>query len=177
MLLFSSTAKVISERRLINEVSRPGIEPRTLRFQDNHQEHYTPRRLQNNEWFFSAVWTLYVLKLLSRSDSDRGHSYKHLKKINLRWKMRPWHVFECSCVRWIFKLPEMAKKWNFEFFRPNLRELWLFHPYFVCKCSYREISMIKIVILDQSKPISLILKIKNLIIQKTEICKFHVYYS
>ena len=37
--------------------------------------------------------------------------------------------------------------------------LGLFHPYFVCKCSFREISMIKIVILDQSKPISQILKI------------------
>ena len=43
-----------------------------------------------------------------------------------------------------------------------MRELMLFHPYFVCKCSFREISMIKIVILDQSKPISLILNKTNI---------------
>ena len=43
----------------------------------------------------------------------------------------------------------------------NLHELELFHPYFECKCSFREISMIKIVILDQSKPISAILKTEN----------------
>ena len=36
--------------------------------------------------------------------------------------------------------------------------------------------MIKIVILDQSKPISLILKIEKSKIQKFEICKLHVYY-
>ena len=34
--------------------------------------------------------------------------------------------------------------------------------------------MIKMVIWDQSKPISLILKIKNSKIQKSEICAFHV---
>ena len=37
--------------------------------------------------------------------------------------------------------------------------------------------MIKMIILDQSKPISLYLKIKKLKIQKSEICKLHVYYS
>ena len=58
-----------------------------------------------------------------------------------------------SCQKW--------QKFNFGLFRPNLCELRLFHPYFVCKCSFREISMIKMVILDQSKPLSLILKIKN----------------
>ena len=71
----------------------------------------------------------------------------------------------CVCDK-IFELPDIAKKWNFGFFRPNLHELGLFHPYFVCKCSFREISMIKMVILDQSKPISLILKFKKLKIQK-----------
>ena len=55
-------------------------------------------------------------------------------------------------------------------FRPNLPQLGLFHPYFVCKCSFREILMIKIVILDQSKLISLILKIKK--IQKFKNPKF-----
>ena len=70
-----------------------------------------------------------------------------------------------------------GKKWNFGLFRPNLRELGLFQPWFVCKCSFREISIIKMVILDQSKPILLILKIEKSKIQKSEICKLHVYYS
>ena len=54
----------------------------------------------------------------------------------------------------------MAKHLSFVFFRSNLRELGLFNPDFVCKCSFREISMMKMVILDQSKKISLILKIE-----------------
>ena len=60
-----------------------------------------------------------------------------------------------------FELPEMAKNFSFGLFRPNLPQLELFHPYFVSKTSLRVISMIKIVILDQSKPISLILKNKK----------------
>ena len=76
-----------------------------------------------------------------------------------------------------FELPEMSKKLSFEFFRPNLPQLGLFHPYFLCKSSFRVISMIKMVIWDQSKPISLNLKIKKLKIQKSEIRKLHVYYS
>ena len=67
-----------------------------------------------------------------------------------------------------------GKKWNFGLFRPNLSELGLFHPYLECKCTIREISMIKIIILDQSK---LILKIEKFKIQKSKICKLHVYYS
>ena len=54
----------------------------------------------------------------------------------------------------------MAKDEVFRLFRPNLPQLGLFHPYFVSKTSFRVISMIKMVILVQSKPISLILKIK-----------------
>ena len=61
----------------------------------------------------------------------------------------------------IFEFPEMAQKWSFGFFRPNLPQLGLFHPYFVSKSCFRVISMIKIVILDQSKQISLILKKLN----------------
>ena len=64
------------------------------------------------------------------------------------------------------------KKMKFWTFRPNLRDLGLFHPYFVCKCSFREISMIKMVILHQNKPISLILKIKN---QKFLNCTFIIH--
>ena len=76
------------------------------------------------------------------------------------------------CVCDEFLAARNGKKISFLLFRPNLRELGLFHPYFVCKCSFRKISLIKMVILDQSKPISLILKI-----EKSEICKLHVYYS
>ena len=74
-----------------------------------------------------------------------------------------------------FELPEMAKKWSFGLFRPNLPQLGLIHPYFVCKSSARIISMIKMVILDQSKPISLIFERKKklyiacLLFIKTEI--------
>ena len=35
-----------------------------------------------------------------------------------------------------FELPEIAKKWSLGFFRPNLPQLGLFHPYFVCKSSF-----------------------------------------
>ena len=54
-------------------------------------------------------------------------------------------------------------------------ELGLFHPSFVCKFSFTEISMINMVILDQSKPILLYLKIKKLKIEKSEIYKLLVY--
>ena len=60
---------------------------------------------------------------------------------------------------------------------PNLPQSGLFHPYFLCKSSFRVISMIKMVIWDQSKPISLYLKMKKLKIKKFEIRKLHVYYS
>ena len=42
-----------------------------------------------------------------------------------------------------------------------MRELGLFDPYFVCKFSFRVISIINILTLDQNKPIWLILKIQN----------------
>ena len=48
-----------------------------------------------------------------------------------------------------YRAARNGKKLNFALFRPNLCELGLFHPYFVCKCSFREISMIKMVILDK----------------------------
>ena len=52
-----------------------------------------------------------------------------------------------------FELPEMAKKLSFGLFRPNLPQLGLSHPYFVSKSNIRVISIIKIVILDQTKKI------------------------
>ena len=91
----------------------------------------------------------------------------------------------------IFELPEMAQKWSFGFFRPNLPQLGLFHPYFVSKSSFRVISMIKMIILEESKPIKFnesstifksstirkfnnIWKLKN---PKLKIHKLHVYHS
>ena len=84
-----------------------------------------------------------------------------------------------TCI-WMFvhamnlELPEMPKEWSFGLFKPNLPQLGLFHAYFVCKSSFRVISMIKMVIVD--KLISLYLK-KKTKIQKSEICKLYVYYS
>ena len=77
----------------------------------------------------------------------------------------------------IFELPEVAKNEILDFSRPTCVSYGYFILYFVCKCSFREISMIKMVILDQSKPISLYLKIKKLKIQKSRIRKLQVYYS
>ena len=65
------------------------------------------------------------------------------------------------CVWNKFLAARYGKKLSFVLFRPKLLGLGLFHLYFVCKCSFREISMIKMVILDQNKQISLILKIEK----------------
>ena len=59
-----------------------------------------------------------------------------------------------------FELPEMSKNWTLNLSGPNLPQLGLFHPDFVCKSSFRVISMIKMVILDQSKPIYFIFEKK-----------------
>ena len=45
----------------------------------------------------------------------------------------------CVCVM-NFWAARNGKKLNFELFRPNLPQFGLFHPYFVCKCSFKEIS-------------------------------------
>ena len=62
------------------------------------------------------------------------------------------------------ELSEMAKK-KFCTFEAKPAS-GLFHTYFLCKSSFRVISMIKMVILHQSKPMSLYLKIKKLKILK-----------
>ena len=83
---------------------------------------------------------------------------------NIKKNQFTMKIERVTCI-WMFvsamniELPEMAKKWSLGLFRPNLPQLGLFHPYFVCKSSFRVISMIKMVIMDQSKPISLILKL------------------
>ena len=95
-------------------------------------------------------------------DSDRGYCYKHfpptkwfsmiIEPVTCIW------MFVCAMNLWAAR---NGKKLSFGLFRPNLHELGLFHPYFVSKYNFREISMIKIVILDQSKPISPIFKIEK----------------
>ena len=65
------------------------------------------------------------------------------------------------CVRNKFLSCQKWQKLNFGLFRPNLPQLGLFLLYFVCKCSFREILMIKIFFLDQNKQIWLILKNKK----------------
>ena len=72
-------------------------------------------------------------------------------------------------MRWILSC-QKTKKWSFVLFRPNLPQLRLFHPYLLCKSCFRVISMIKMVIWDQSKAISLILKKIKSKFQKSEIC-------
>ena len=92
-------------------------------------------------------------------DSDRGHCYEHFKKkkSDENWA-HDMYLNVCSCGE--FWAARNGKKWSFGLFRPNLPQLGLFHPYFVCRSSFRVISMIETVIFDQNMPISLILKIK-----------------
>ena len=67
------------------------------------------------------------------------------------------------------------KRGSFKFFRPNLPQLGLFHPYFVSKSSFIVIPMINIVILEQSKQISLYLKIKKSKNPKFVNCTFIIH--
>ena len=50
-----------------------------------------------------------------------------------------------SCQKW-----QKMKFWTFQAQPASV--IGLFHPYFVCKCTFRKISKIKIIILDQSTP-------------------------
>ena len=67
------------------------------------------------------------------------------------------------------------KKWRFGLFRPNLPQLGLFHPSFVCQSNFRVISMIKMVVWDQNKPIWLCLKIQKSKNQKFVNCTFIIH--
>ena len=55
----------------------------------------------------------------------------------------------------------MAENEIFDFSGSTCVSLGYFIQYFVCKCCFSEISMLKMVISDQSKAISLYLKIKK----------------
>ena len=80
-------------------------------------------------------------------------------------------IEEVTCI-WMFVCvmnfwaARNYKTWSFGLFGSNLHELGLFHPYFVCKCSFREFSMIKIVILENR--IIENSKIRNLYTQTTK---------
>ena len=110
------------------------------------------------------------------NDSDRGHCCEHLK-----WKLiyhENWAhdmVFECLCCDEFLS----SQKWEkIEFWNFQARPVWvrvISIQYFVCKGSFREISMIIFFILDQSKPISFIFP--NFENQKYKICTLHVYCS
>ena len=76
-------------------------------------------------------------------------------------KIEPVTCISMFVYAMIFELPEMAKNEILNFSGPTCVSYGYFILYFICKCSFREISMIKMVILDQSKPISLYLKIKK----------------
>ena len=91
-------------------------------------------------------------------DSDKGHCYKHLKKNYTENWARDMYLNVCVCDE--FWAARNGKKMKFGIFQAYPAS-GLFHPYFVCKSSFIVISMIKMVILDQSKPISLILKNKK----------------
>ena len=69
----------------------------------------------------------------------------------------------------------MAKNEILDYSGPNCVSYGYFIQYFVCKCSFRVISMIKIVIWDQSKPISLYLKIKKFKNLKFVNCTFIIH--
>ena len=118
--------------------------------------------LKGDRWLINRCFLDFSIVI----DSDKRTSLRAFKKKQIMIKIEP---VTCIWMFWYemsFELPEMAKKWSFRLFMPNLPRLGLVHPYFVCKSSFRVISMVKI-ILDQSEPISLILKNKKLKIKKS----------
>ena len=96
-------------------------------------------------------------------------------KIDENWAV-DMYLNVCVCNEFL-----SSQKWQkneiLDFSGTTCASLGYFIQYFVCKCSFRKILTIKMVILYQSKPISLYLKIKKSKIQKSQICKLHVYYS
>ena len=63
--------------------------------------------------------------------------------------MRDMNLNVCLCD----EFPEIAKSEILDFSGPTCVSWGYFIHYFVCKCSFSEISMIKMAIWDQSKPI------------------------
>ena len=117
----------------------------------------------------AGISSLLVISIVI--DCDRGNCYENLKKktnYDGNWAR---DLYFNVCVYHEFWAARNGKKVMFWTF-PAKPASGLFHPYFVCKSSFSVISIIKMVILDQSKPISLYLKIQN-----WKIYKLLVYYS
>ena len=132
------------------------------------------RDTTTSAYYQLSRFTYKLLRFFSRATLLRAF---RKQKNKFTMKIEPvtciW-IFVCALNFWAAR---NVKRWSFWFLRPNLPQLGLFHPYFVCKCCFTAISITKIVIWDQSKPISLYFKIKKLKIRKSEMCKLHVYYS
>ena len=88
-------------------------------------------------------------------DSYRG--FKKKSNCDETWA-HDMYLNVCVCDK--FLAARNGKKMKFWTFKAQPASVKVIHPYFVSKTSFREISMIKMVILDQSKPILLISKIK-----------------
>ena len=84
--------------------------------------------------------------------------------------MSLWHVFECLLSD-EFWAARNGKRLSFWLFRKNLRKLVLFHSYFVCKCSFIEITILIIIIFENSKIQNF--KIARLLFIKTEIIQVY----
>ena len=85
-------------------------------------------------------------------DCDR-HCYEHFKKLSNYDENWACDIYlnVCVCDKfWAARNGKKIKFWTFQA-QPASR---LFHLYFVSKTNLRIISMIKMIILDQSKPIS-----------------------
>ena len=87
-------------------------------------------------------------------DCDIGHCYEHLKKNPIPMKIKPVTYIWIFCICDEFWAARRPKNEVLDFQAQPASGL--FHPYFVSKSCSRVILMIKMVILDQSKAISLI---------------------
>ena len=90
-------------------------------------------------------------------DIVRLWAFKKKSMYNENWTVSCIWMFLYAII---FELPEMAKIEILDFSGPTCVSSGYFLQYFICKCSFREISMKKCLILDQSKSILLYLKIK-----------------
>ena len=89
-----------------------------------------------------ADFLYYQLLLILIEDIVRSIS-KKIKEFTLKIERVTFiWMFVCFMNFWAAR---NSKKWSLGLFRPNLYDLGLFHPYFVCKYSFIEISMIKMV--------------------------------
>ena len=118
--------------------------------------HYTYTLYLTTLHHNTEISSFFVISMVI--DSDKRTLLEAFKKNQFTMKIE--HV---TCI-WMFTYAMKfvcPKKWSFGLFRPNLLQLGLFHPYFLCNSIFRVTAIMKMVILDQSKPISLYCKIKR----------------